>query len=349
MALVDQTNIREQWYESCYMKSNSLNSRQMAENALKIFDEFLMQDNKQESSLIQELKNMENKPEFYLFLNSYVQFLNKRELSRSSIDIHFSCLKSYLRYQGIRIYREDVSQFVNMPRRITELKTPLTADIIRTLIDNASEEMRALLLFLASSGLRISEALQLRIQDINLENDPVVLRIRAESTKTRQERNGFVSKETMKYLTPLVQNKKPYEFVFCEIYSHNSLITKESAFNKLRRKCNLLQKYDNERRYRINIHSFRAFFHTQATKILGGDIAHALIGHKNYLDQYFRLTPEEQGELYKKLEPYITIYGDQKVHAKNKILEEQAKRFKEFEDKVAKLEAALYNKKLINS
>lgn len=320
----------------------------MAEAAIKIFDEFLIQIKKRESSLIQELKNMENKPEFYLFLNSYIQFLNKRKLTRGSIDIHFSFLKSYLRYQGIRIYREDVSQFVNLPRRITELKSPLTVDIIRTLIDSASAEMRALLLVLASSGMRISEALQLKLQDIDLKSDPVTLRIRAESTKTRQERKGFISKEAVKYLTPIIQNKKPYDFVFCEIYSHNSLITKESIFNKLRRKCNLLQKYDNERRYHVNIHSFRAFFHTQATKVLGGDTAHALIGHRKYLDQYFRLTPEEQGELYKKLEPNITIYGDQKVHAQNKILKEQANRFEELMKKQAELEAKIERLKIMS-
>lgn len=296
---------REQWIETCYNRSGSENTKQMGIDMLKIFDLYNKTLDKTEDEILGELKRIQKEPELYIYLNNFVQFLVSRNLVRNSIDINLSFLKSYLRSHGIRIYSEDAKQFIKLPKRIIELRPALTAKIIKQLVVKADDEMRALLLVLASSGMRISEALQLRVKDIDLKSNPATLKIRAKTTKTRRERQGFISSEAVRHL--ILSNKEPDDYVFCETYSKSILIVKEQNFDKLRQVCGLLDKYDDDKRYHVNIHAFRSFFHTQATRILGGDIAHALLGHHKYLDQYFRLTPEEQKELYKKLEPHIKI------------------------------------------
>ena len=86
-------------------------------------------------------------------------------------------------------------------------------------------------------------------------------------------------------------------------------------FWHLRKKAELDVKYDNSNNHKISLHSFRAFFETQASNTHGLEYAHALIGHSGYLEQYYRLSEEDRLEKYIELEPKITIGED----FKNKI------------------------------
>ena len=68
-----------------------------------------------------------------------------------------------------------------------------------------------------------------------------------------------------------------------------------------------IEKYTDSVNYYVNLHSFRAFFRTNAGKI-NQDFAESLLGHGGYLTQYVRLSPEELGSNYRKLEPKLRIW-----------------------------------------
>jgi len=103
----------------------------------------------------------------------------------------------------------------------------------------------------------------------------------------------------------------------------------------LRKKTELDSKYDNSKNHKISLHSFRAFFETQASNTHGLEYAHALIGHSGYLEQYYRLSEEERLEKYIELEPKITIGEDFRNRIKIKELEsDKDKRISNLEEKM---------------
>jgi len=369
MALEFETS-REDWINSCYNRSGSINTKLMAEAALKTFDAFNEKLKRVESELIIELKRIQKEPELYVYLNSYIQFLVSTKLSRNAIDIRFTFLKSYLRSQGIRIYAEDIKQFVQFPKKIHEIRQPLTNEKIKLLIKFSSKRMIAMMLILASSGMRVSEVLQITISCLsrycyqcnipiqlfneictscNTKKNVIEIQVKAKTTKTQEERIAYMSQESFAALTPLIQGLKNEDYILIKNYDQRiTLCSTENSFRDARIAANLVDKYSNGY-YHVNIHSFRAFFETEATKILGGDIAHALIGHHKYLDQYFRLTHQERVEKYKTLEPYLAILTSHKLKLENKILKEQANQFEELKKKQAELEAKIERMKLIKA
>jgi len=83
------------------------------------------------------------------------------------------------------------------------------------------------------------------------------------------------------------------------------------------------------------LHSFRAFFETQASNTHGLEYAHALIGHSGYLEQYYRLSNEDRLEKYIEMEPKITIGEDFRNQIK---ISKQNKKISELEENTQKIE-----------
>ncbi|EIJ65751.1 hypothetical protein BD31_I0849 [Candidatus Nitrosopumilus salaria BD31] len=103
----------------------------------------------------------------------------------------------------------------------------------------------------------------------------------------------------------------------------------------MRKKTELDTKYDNSTVHKITLHSFRAFFETQASNTHGLEYAHALIGHSGYMEQYYRLSNEDRLEKYIELEPKITIGEDFRNQIK---IDKQSKKISELEENTQKIE-----------
>lgn len=347
MSILEQQASRNEYLDSVLLKSDSRNSQKQAINAFKKWDHFLNSAyDKPEAEIIAELKRMQAEPEFYQFLNRFVQFMVSQSLSRNSINGYFNQIKGWLRFNAIRVHNDDVKQFVRFPKLIKETKKPLTIDMIRTLLShNTNNTMRALLLVLMSSGLRLNEALQLRYQDVD---DRGFVRVRAATTKTRQERQTIMSPEALDAIGIIKGDKTDFDYIFVEKWHENSDQNFEIAFRKLRKKAGFTAKYDNGRMYQLNLHSFRSFFITQATRATDGDTAHALAGHGGYLDQYLRLTNDEKLELYTKLTPYLAVSNETKLRDQNQKLASELEKRKALEiemqkmqDKMARMEESI--------
>lgn len=321
----NQLTSREEWIEACYLKNHSNNAPNMAKISLKHWDAFLNKNypDSKEFDIIKDLKKVQSEPELAIFLNKFVQYLSSTKLSPKSCRDYFGFIKSWLRANAIRINDGDVRQFVHQPKLIRESKHPITVDEIRRIHDKSSKVMQTLLVTLMSSGMRVSECLQLKLNDIDLENG--VVRLRADTTKTREERMSFVSREAVSHIRGITIQNGPNDFIFAERFSRFTLGNIEARFSKARKAAGLDFKYDLTDRYRINIHGLRAFFHTEATKIVGGDIAHAMIGHHGYLDQYLRVSIDERKEMYKKIEPHVSLSQENRLKKKLENAEMQIK------------------------
>lgn len=81
-------------------------------------------------------------------------------------------------------------------RALTHDKIPSNVELRRVLM-HTPVQGKALFLLLASSGMRIGEALKLQLGDIEIDRNPAKINIRGEYTKTGNSRVAFASKETV--------------------------------------------------------------------------------------------------------------------------------------------------------
>lgn len=305
-------DLKKDWIEQCYNKSKSYSSRDGAIQLLSNFQKFLIDKHPTltEQQIIIDLKNLSIASESYIklyqFLNSYVQWLNTKDASPRTIQKYLAFLKSWFRYNGIRIYKEDSKQFITMPKILKERKVPLRQEHIQILLDKAGNLYKALILFSSSSGMRISEILQLYIDDLDLSVTPVRIRVRAETTKLREERRTFISSEALEALRPIIQDKTIKQHVFWEDDNLKELLLKvESTFDKIRDRSGLVDKYSTGIHH-VRIHSFRNYFISQAEKLHEG-FGHALAGHGKYMKEYENYTDSELRDFYLKIEPNLRI------------------------------------------
>jgi len=286
-----------------YLSSiDNFNTRDLTRKALIYWDGYLSVNKLIESDYILLLKSMGQDPNFYLNLNQFVQHLINNGKHPRTIRAYFSAVKQYLRNQGLRIYNEDIKQFVKFPKILKETRIPLEHKTIQILLDNASNYMKLVILAAVSSGARVSELLQLTYKDLK---EPFV-NIRAETAKTGVERKTFFSKQVWIILNLLKSQTQTDDYVFCSNYEpKKSLDELENKFALLRNRSKLSKKYNNSNVNTITIHRFRAFCKTQASEICGKDYAEGLIGHEGYLGGYYGLSDEEKLKNYLKVEPKL--------------------------------------------
>lgn len=307
----DYETVKQEWFTQWFNKSNSFNSLAGAKKSLKSYELFLetKYSTVDKLKIIQDLKALpsERFTQLYVFLNEYIQYLTNKKTHPKTIRIYFMFVRSFLRQWGIRIYNEDVKQFCNFPKQVKELRQPLTSEMINKLYTLAGNKYRSIILNAVSSGARIGEILQSKPQDYTpiIVNGKRVIqfRLRGEITKTREERLSFISNMAWDSM----QRYMGKEYVYIKEWNKDTVVKAESAFNDLRERAGFLEKYSNGFNYHVNIHSFRSFFLTKATQIVGENIAHAWIGHHRYLDQYFRLPIEERALKYLEVEPEVSI------------------------------------------
>lgn len=304
--------LKQDWIDQCYNKSGSYSSRDGAISLISNFSKFLKEKHPSltEEQIIIDLKSLSIASDSYIklyqFLNSYVQWLNTKKVSPRTVQKYLAFLKSWLRYNGIRIYKEDSKQFIIMPKILKERKVPLRQEHIRLLLKRAGPKYKALILFASSSAMRISEILQLKISDLDLTVIPPRIKVRAETTKLREERRTFISSEAYEFLKPVILNKTSKESVFWESNDIKDLLLKvESTFDKIRDRSGLLEKYSTGVHH-VRIHSFRNYFISQAEKIHEG-FGHALAGHGKYMKEYENYTDAELRDFYLKIEPSLKI------------------------------------------
>jgi len=241
-----------------------------------------------------------------------------------TIRLYFSFIRSYLRQCfRIKLDQDDIKDFVRLPKMIMEERRPIEFDTLKKIFFASSAVRRTLYCVLISSGMRIGEALALRLSDIHLDEKPTRISIRKETTKTRQARTTFITWEATDMLKEIIPGKTSNDRVFTE-FSNNRLAVQneEQYFFKLRGRMGqkapeMLEKYPGEDdengnptygcRYIVNIHAMRGYFHTRASQKHGEGYANALDGHRAYLKQYYRLTQEERAEKYLELEPYLLV------------------------------------------
>ncbi len=236
----------------------------------------------------------------------------------------------------------------------------LTSELLGRILTHCDVKGRALFLFLATSGIRIGEALQLRITDLDLTHEPVKVTIRGEYTKSGDGYNTFISEEAKKALVEWLKVRDEYiksasgkgkgltktgfgrglkREVDDRVFPF-SMYVAMSMWNNAVRKAGLEDRDPSTNRRTLHIHMLRKWFQSQLKQAgVPEDVVEAFIGHRGYLDaSYRRYTKEQLIEAYRKGESYLYISAPKDFHTiKSRFQSELEEAKRKIEDLTLKL------------
>ncbi|MCK4261210.1 MAG: tyrosine-type recombinase/integrase [Halanaerobiales bacterium] len=202
-------------------------------------------------------------------IREYLYYLCETKLvSRSTIDQTISALKFL--YNGL--YEKNYS-YKDLPRPKKESKLPvvLSQEEIQSILNATSNlKYRTMIEMMYGSGLRISEVVRIKVQDLNLDNLTIFVR----SGKGKKDRLTVMSEKTIPNLLPFIKYKSGFNFVFPS--SRGGCLSERSLQKVFKRSL----KFSKIKKSNATCHSLR---HSFATHLLeaGIDIRYIqqLLGH----------------------------------------------------------------------
>ena len=203
-------------------------------------------------------------------------------------------------------------------------KVPSNAEL-RRILSHMDVKGKSLFLVLASSGMRIGEALKLQIDDVDLDSEPARINIRGEYTKTGNPRIAFISSEAKEFLEEWLKiredelevavkrsrygkaggDRRIWAFEPNTAYYIWRSAVEKSGFAKKFTYNNGLE------RYTVHPHVLRKFFRTRMATVIPVDVVEALMGHEGYLTEvYRRYSLEDLARFYKQGEHTLLVFAD---------------------------------------
>jgi hypothetical protein len=205
-------------------------------------------------------------------------------------------------------------------------------------LNSCSEiRLKTYVMLLASTGMRGTEALSIRLKDLDFESQQAKVTIKGEYTKTKVDRYVFLTTEMIEQLKKWLEfkyrtrrvcykdkitgkticeyrtpEKKQNELVFSlyrtdkpspeVLYDNIAMV-----FAKTLDRIGMGAREDggNEARRKITLHTFRRFTKSTISDLGYSDYSEWFIGHSG--STYWRKKDSEKAEIFKKIEPYLTF------------------------------------------
>ena len=217
-------------------------------------------------------------------VNNYFVFLRKKNLEINSISRNLVAVKMLYRFLLIEGFiKEDITGLIEFPRMSKKLPHVLSLREINLLLDKANFKSnlglrdQAILELLYATGMRVSELIYLKIEDINMENR--MLKCLGKGSKERIIPFGSKADESLRlYLDKVRQKlvKNPNEGILF-LNSRGERLSRQGIFylvKKYVRKAGIEKK--------VTPHTLR---HTLATHLLenGADLrsVQEMLGHSD--------------------------------------------------------------------
>ena len=345
-------NLEKTYLSSMFVISHSSQTVIAYKTGINRLRKFLKETRQfNELDLINHIKNHEL--DIYNLLKEFVIFLDQSGLAPRTIKLTMTVVKGYLRHLGIKIDADDLKQVVKVPRIVRIRELALTKEIILRLLRNAKPKLQLAILMASSSGMRLGEMTKIRICDVDFENNPTKVYLRAETTKTRQAREVFLTTEATNALKDYIKRFHKWNentndpqvlnrVILGPVLRFGEKFCPESATQMLQvhikdlvRSIPELDIKNENGRASIHFHAFRKFFRTTVGNAVGRDFAEALMGHGFYMDTYYQLPEDKKKEMFLEAEPYLTVSDFKQVE----------KNLKNMSAKHASLEKELINLK----
>ena len=246
-----------------------------------------------------------------------------------------------MKYYKIKIDFNDVIEF---PQNVHEERYSISIEEIRQILDVSKFKQKGYYLCLISSGSRPVEILGLRKKDFFWTGTKFRAHIPAYLTKKKISRTIFFSLECNSYLNTLLKKHEDDQTIFTKNpILKNARTSEDSILHKRLIKLGMDYKFETTGYFKINLYCFRGYFFTKAIRVFNEDIAHSMIGHGAYLQQYQRRNDLEKEELYDELESELLIYDQNKNTNKIRRLEEANTKLTIQYDQIQKQETRIKN------
>src|SRR5215831_14704648 len=328
---------------------NSLSSRMSYCSAINHFQNYLCQNENKEKylgcnceTILQPL--LENKINIYELFDHFVSFLvaTKPDLTPKSISLYITALKSYFAYYDLDVIPSKFKRRVKTPKFYRQDEEPLDAsDIRKILLACNNRRLKTYIPTLASGGMRATEALGIRLSDIDFSVSPTKIHIRKEYAKT-SARDIYISDEATYYLKQWIEWKyrdkngnkkrsitgKDSDLVF-SVYnikgkSHPNMLYKRIIleFQKTLATVGMDGRKEEGvyKRRKITLHSFRRFVKTVVSDQTNQDYSEWFLGHSK--SPYYTKKEPERREIYAtKCMKYLTFLDYTTLEARGKSIE----------------------------
>lgn len=118
-------------------------------------------------------------------------------------------VKNFLEYCDVDISPRKFKLKVKLPKTVRKDKEALSKEDIIDILNVCSDiRLKTYVMLLAATGMRATEALSIRIKDLDLESNPAKLFVRGEYTKTKSDRTIFLTEEMVQQLTQNTREKR---------------------------------------------------------------------------------------------------------------------------------------------
>lgn len=173
-------------------------------------------------------------------IEEYIKNLSMNEMNSSSISRHISSIKAFYKYLLLeKKVKNDPSEAIIMPKQDKRLPKVLSIEEVDKLLDilvttNFDVRNKAMLELMYSSGLRVSELISLKINDIDLDMDYV--RVFGKGSKERIIPIGDYAKNALiSYLNIRSEllKKDPCDLLF--LNNHGKGMTRQGFFKILKK------------------------------------------------------------------------------------------------------------------
>ena len=241
-------------------------------------------------------------------LKKYIKYLKNEKLNEKSISRNISCLKSFYKFLVIEKYvSRNPSDSISIPKVKKSLPKILTEDEVLNLLDieltdNFSYRNKAMLELMYATGLRVSELVDLKLQDVDLNQD--IIRTMGKGSKERIIPIGDYAKEYLeKYIYEYrgtMLKKTINEYLF--LNNHGNKMTRQGFF-KIIKKIAKEKGIDKD----LSPHTLRHSFASHLLKY-GADLRtiQELLGHSDISTTqiYTHITNEELKKNYENFHPH---------------------------------------------
>ena len=286
----------------------------------------------------------------------------------------FNATKEFFSYYEKELPTKDLRFIRNkLPKgNARTIEKDMDTETIRTILQHLDVKGRALILVLASSGMRINEALSVTLDDISLGAKPALINVRGETAKNGDNRITFISAEATMAVNEWLKVRADY--IGSSANRNNGLVksgrgktraadddgrlfpfsdqTASAMWDNALTKAGLLSRDKGTNRKQLHYHQLRKFFISQLSLIVSKEIGEMLAGHAGYLTgAYRRYTKKQLAEEYLKGQHLLTIQAPKelqemesefkaKMQSHSEIIENLVRRNIALEDEMVKLKAS---------
>lgn len=261
-------------------------------------------------------------------LQGVVDRLVGEGLAPKTVEWYVSWLKRFFRFARVRIDSESLRALERPKKANVRIdRAPSIGEVKTMVIAAQSRQLSVFIHLLATTGLRLSEALSLKVENFDFNAEPPILKII--SAKTNLPREVPLTAELASRLKEIMPSGG-------RVFGYN----RRSAYNSIRyllSRLNLRKKDASGRGYELHPHSFRKFYKTRLEEAgVNPLLIEMWMGHvTGVVHAYFKPNKKMILEEWAKAEKALTLFREEEPRY------EEVKRIHELEAELAALKRQL--------